>query len=156
MRRISLSNPAFTYDDDDPEGFRSGMLRLGGDLGAQDTGTTLYELPPGQAVCPYHYEHGEEEWALVLEGRPTVRTPQGTAQLEPLDVVFFPKGPDGAHQIRNETQSPVRVLMWGSVVYPTVSVYPDSDKIGVWTRDKADDVVVRRASGVEYFEGERG
>ena len=154
MRRVSLSNPQFTYDDADPQGFRSGMFRVGGDLGAQDTGTTLYELPAGQAVCPYHYEHGEEEWALVLEGRPTLRTPQGTAQLEPLDIVFFPKGPDGAHQIRNDTDAPARVLMWSSVVYPTVTVYPDSDKIGVWTRG-VDDVIVRRSSGVEYFEGER-
>lgn len=155
MRRASLSNPSFTYDPEDPEGFRSGMFRLGGDVGAQDTGTTLYELPPGQAVCPYHYEHGEEEWALVLEGRPTLRTPEGTQALEPLDVVFFPKGPEGAHQIRNDTASPVRVVMWGSVVYPTVTVYPDSDKVGVWTRGKSDDVIVRRSSGVEYFEGER-
>jgi hypothetical protein len=36
-----------------------------------------------------------------------------------------------------------------------VSVYPDSDKIGVWTRGKTDDVIVRRSSGVEYFDGER-
>jgi uncharacterized cupin superfamily protein len=91
---------------------------------------------------------------LVLEGRPTLRTPEGTRELEPLDVVFFPKGPDGAHQIRNDTSTPARVLMWGSVVYPTVTVYPDSDKIGVWTQGKVDDLLVKRSSGVEYFDGE--
>jgi uncharacterized cupin superfamily protein len=154
MRSASLANPTFEYDASDPEGFRSGMFRLGGQVGARDTGTTLYELPPGQAVCPYHYEHGEEEWVLVLEGRPTLRTPEGTRELEPLDVVFFPKGPDGAHQIRNDTSTPARVLMWGSVVYPTVTVYPDSDKIGVWTQGKVDDLLVKRSSGVEYFDGE--
>ena len=69
MRRVNVSDPAFTYDADDPEGFRSGYARLGPDLGAKATGTTVYDLPPGQALCPYHYEYGEEEWVLVLDGR---------------------------------------------------------------------------------------
>jgi len=156
MRRANVSDPAFTYDADDPEGFRSGYARLGPDLGAKATGTTVYDLPPGQALCPYHYEYGEEEWVLVLDGRPTVRTPEGTGQLEPFDVVFFPTGPAGAHQLRNDTDGPVRVLMWSNVVYPTATAYPDSDKVGVWTGDKAEDVMVVRSSKVDYFHGESG
>ena len=154
MRRLNLSDPQFDYDRNDPEGFRSGMLRFGPQLGAEQTGSSIYELPPGQAICPYHYEHGEEEWILVLQGRPSLRTPEGVATLDPLDVVFFPRGPDGAHQVRNDSDAPVRVLMWSTVVLPTVSVYPDSDKIGVWTADKTDDLLVRRSSAVEYFHGE--
>ena len=154
MQRVNLSSPSFKYDSSDPEGYRSGMYRMGADLGATETGTSIYELPPGQAVCPYHYEHAEEEWLLVLEGRPSVRTPDGTEQLDPLDIVFFPRGPEGAHQVRNDTADVVRVLMWGSVVYPAVSVYPDSDKIGVWTKDRVDNILVTRDSGVEYFHGE--
>jgi uncharacterized cupin superfamily protein len=154
MRRINISDPAVTYDADDPEGFRAGMFRLGPQLGAQQTGASLYELPPGQAVCPYHYEYGEEEWLLVIDGRPSVRTPAGTEQLEPFDVVFFPRGPDGAHQIRNDTAAPVHVLMWSTVVYPTATAYPDSDKVGVWTGDKAEDLIVVRSSRVDYFHGE--
>jgi len=156
MRRVNVSDPAFTYDADDPEGFRSGYARLGPDLGAKATGTTVYDLPPGQALCPYHYEYGEEEWVLVLDGRPTVRTPEGTERLEPFDVVFFPTGPAGAHQLRNDTDGPVRVLMWSNVVYPTATAYPDSDKVGVWTGDKAEDVMVVRSSKVDYFHGESG
>ncbi|TML98206.1 MAG: cupin domain-containing protein [Actinobacteria bacterium] len=156
MRRANVSDPAFTYDADDPEGFRSGYARLGPDLGAKATGTTVYDLPPGQALCPYHYEYGEEEWVLVLDGRPTVRTPEGTERLEPFDVVFFPTGPAGAHQLRNDTDGPVRVLMWSNVVYPTATAYPDSDKVGVWTGDKAEDVMVVRSSKVDYFHGESG
>ena len=53
------------------------MLRFGPQVGATRTGTSVYELPPGQAICPYHYEYGEEEWLLVLVGRPTLRTPAG-------------------------------------------------------------------------------
>jgi uncharacterized cupin superfamily protein len=154
MKRVNLSQAKFDYDPSDPAGFRSGMARLGRDLGAADSGATLYELKPGEAVCPYHYEYGEEEWALVVAGRPAVRTPDGTEQLEPHDLVFFPKGPDGAHQIRNDSDAPASILMWSTVVAPTASVYPDSDKIGVWTGNKDDDVMVRRESSVDYFEGE--
>jgi uncharacterized cupin superfamily protein len=42
---------------------------------------------------PWHYEYGEEEWVLALGGRPSVRTPQGTEELEPFDVVFFRRVP---------------------------------------------------------------
>ena len=156
MRRVNISDPEFSYDSDDPEGFRSGMFRLGKDLGATDTGTSVYELPPGQALCPYHYEYGEEEWVMALTGRPTVRTPEGREQIEPFDVVFFPKGPEGAHQILNETDETVRVMMWSTVVYPTATCYPDSDKVGVWTGDKDEDVMVPRSAKVEYFHGEGG
>jgi uncharacterized cupin superfamily protein len=155
MRRVSISDPTFEYDPDDPDGLRSGMFRFGGDLGARQTGATVYDLPPGQSVCPYHYEYGEEEWALVLTGRASVRTPEGTETLEPLEMVFFPSGPDGAHQIRSDTDEPVRVLMWSTVVTPAATAYPDSDKVAIWTGDKAEDLIVRRSSGVDYYDGER-
>jgi uncharacterized cupin superfamily protein len=154
VQRVSISEPDFRYDPQDPEGFRAGTFRIGADVGAEQTGTTVYELPPGQAVCPYHYEYGEEEWLLVLEGRPTMRTPDGSEQLAPFDVVFFPKGPAGAHQVTNGTDETVRVLMWSTVVYPTATAYPDSDKVGVWTGDKSQDVIIVRSDKVGYYHGE--
>jgi uncharacterized cupin superfamily protein len=156
MRRINISAPPFEYDQEDPDGFRSGLARLGKLLGdaAGESGISVYELPPGQAVCPYHYECGEEEWLLVLAGEPTLRHPEGFERLAPWDVVFFEKGPAGAHGIRNETEEPVRVLMFSTVVVPTATVYPDSDKVGIWTGDPEADVIVRRESKVNYFDGE--
>lgn len=156
MQRVNIASPQFQYDAEDPEGFRSGMARLGKLLGgeAKESGASVYELPPGQAVCPYHYECGEEEWLLVLAGNPTLRHPQGSERLEPWDVVFFPKGPEGAHGIRNETDGTVRVLMFSTVVVPTATVYPDSDKVGIWTGVPEADVMVRRESKVDYFDGE--
>jgi uncharacterized cupin superfamily protein len=156
MRRVNLADPEFTYDDADPAGFRSGMFRFGPALGALKTGASVYELPPGQALCPYHYEYGEEEWVLVLDGRPSVRHIGGTDQLDPWDAVCFPAGPDGAHQVRNDTDATVRVLMWSTVVYPAATVYPDSDKVGVWTGNKADDVIAQRAASLDYWHGETG
>lgn len=156
MRRVDISDPRFTYDGEDPDGFRAGMFKLGAEVGAEQTGASLYEVPPGQAVCPYHYEYGEEEWVLVIEGRPAVRTPEGTEELGPGEVAFFPKGPAGAHQIRNDSDRPVRILMWSNVVYPTATAYPDSGKVGVWTGDEREDLVVPRSSKVGYFDGEAG
>jgi uncharacterized cupin superfamily protein len=154
MPRVSISDPTFAYDDADPEGFRSGRFRCGPELGAEQTGASVYELPPGQSICPYHYEYGEEEWLVVLSGRPTLRTPDGSEALEPLDLAFFPMGPAGAHEVLNQTDEPVRVLMWSTVVTPTATAYPDSDKVAVWTGDRAEDVIVRRSSGVDYYDGE--
>ena len=154
MRRVDLSNPELRYDETDPEGFRAGMFRFGAQLGARRTGASVYELPPGQSICPYHYEHAEEEWLLVLAGTASVRTPEGTEQLEPFELAFFECGPSGAHQVRNDTDTTVRVLMWSEVAQPAVSVYPDSDKIGIFTGEERDDILVERSSAVDYFHGE--
>jgi uncharacterized cupin superfamily protein len=154
MDRVNIATAEFQYDDEDLEGFRAGMFRPGPQLGAKATGASVYEIPPGQAICPYHYEYAEEEWLLVLEGNPTLRRPEGETRLEPWDVTFFTTGPDGAHGVRNETDQTVRVLMFSNVEHPAVTVYPDSDKIGIWTGNRADDLMVRRASGVGYYDGE--
>jgi uncharacterized cupin superfamily protein len=154
MRRVNIAQPTFAYDAEDPKGFRVGMFRFGPQLGARESGASVYELPPGEALCPYHYEYGEEEWLLVLEGRPSLRTPAGVDALEPHDVVFFAKGPEGAHQLRNDTDAAVRVLMWSTVVLPTATAYPDSDKVGIWTGDASEDVMVRRSNDVDYYDGE--
>jgi uncharacterized cupin superfamily protein len=143
------------YDPEDPEGFRAGLARLGRLTGATSTGISVYELPPGQSICPYHYEIGEEEWLIVVSGRPTLRTPEGTRDLEPWDVAFFPKGREGAHGVRNGTSETVRVLMFSENRVPAATVYPDSDKVGIWTGgDKSDDLLARRSSGVDYYDGE--
>ena len=44
----------------------------------------------------------------MLAGNPTLRTPEGSEALDPWDVVRFPKGPEGAHDVRNESAGPAR------------------------------------------------
>jgi uncharacterized cupin superfamily protein len=156
MQRINISDPEFTFDPDDPEGFRSGLFRYGTLIGMTKLGASVYDLPPGQAICPYHYEYGEEEALLVLEGRPTLRHPGGTEQLGPWDAVAFPEGPEGAHAVRNDTSEGVRVLMFSTIALPGATVYPDSDKVGIWTGNEDDTVMVHRTSKVDYFDGEPG
>jgi uncharacterized cupin superfamily protein len=153
-KRINIQTVDVAYDESDPVGFRSGGARLGPLLGAAMTGASVYELPPGQAICPYHYEYGEEEWLFVLDGRPTLRHPEGTDQLDPWDAVCFPAGPEGAHAVANGTDQTVRVLMFSTHNQPAASVYPDSGKIGIWTGNSDDDVMVEKSSGVGYWHGE--
>jgi uncharacterized cupin superfamily protein len=156
MQRFNIANPAFEFDAEDPEGFRSARVKVGPLVGASDTGMSVYEIPPGQALCPYHYEYGEEEWLLVLEGRPTLRQPDGSNVLDPWDVVCFPSGPEGAHGVRNETGETVRVLMFSTINHPAASVYPDSGKVAIWTGNADDNVLVRKSSAVDYYDGETG
>jgi uncharacterized cupin superfamily protein len=154
VRRVNIGQPEFAYDPEDPEGFRSGMFRFGPAVGAKLLGASVYELPPGESICPYHYEYAEEEWLVVLEGRPTVRHPEGSDGLEPWDAVCFPRGPQGAHKVSNDTGEAVRVLMFSNVEHPAATVYPDSGKVAVWTGNKADDGIFRRADSVDYYDGE--
>jgi uncharacterized cupin superfamily protein len=128
------------------------MLRVGVRLGGEKVGATLYELQPGMKSFPYHWHHGLEEMLIVLEGRPTLRTPRGERQLEPGDVVSFPTTPDGAHKLWNDSDEPVRYLMLSTAADFDVVHYPDSDKVGIRTDDFR--LLVRPESGVDYMDGE--
>ncbi len=152
MKSFNIFSGEPEYDEDEPEGYRAGMARFGKQLGAKKTGASLYELPAGQSICPYHYEAGEEEWLIVLEGRATVRHPDGEDELGPGDTVFFPEGAEGAHKVTNRTDARVRVLMFSTVVTPAVAVYPDGDKVGVFTDEGP--LFFGRGSAVDYYDGE--
>jgi uncharacterized cupin superfamily protein len=68
---------------------------------------------------------------VAISGRPTLRTPDGERVLDPWDTAVFVRGEAGAHQVRNDTDEPARVVMFSTVSDPEVVVYPDDDKIGV-------------------------
>jgi uncharacterized cupin superfamily protein len=137
-----------------PDGYRLAFARLAPQIGATRIGATIYDVPPGQSTFPYHYEHGCEEWLLVIAGRPSLRHPGGEDELEPGDLVCFPEGPEGAHKVTNRTGEAARLMILSTKAFPAVAVYPDSDKVGIFTEDEADDVMVRRESGVDYWDRE--
>jgi uncharacterized cupin superfamily protein len=151
MRRFNVTSE-IEYDPE-PGGYRHGYEKLAPLLGGTRMAGSLYELPPGESNCPYHYE-SNEEWLLVLSGTVTVRHPGGEDVLEAGDIVCFPAGPDGAHKLTNRSDGTVRMLMLSTKDFPAVAVYPDSDKIGVFTEDRRDNILVRRESGVGYYDGE--
>ena len=114
----------------------------------------LYDVPPGEASAPYHYEY-EEEWLLVVEGEITVRTPEGEHALERGDLLRFPAGPDGAHNVMNRSDAPARALLFSRTGQGVgVAVYPDSDTVGVWGGEK--DLLFKRDSAVPLSERFRG
>jgi uncharacterized cupin superfamily protein len=115
----------------------------------------IYDLAPGAGASPYHYEY-DEEWLLVVDGTVVLRSPDGEQTLVRGDLVCFPAGPAGAHKIMNRSDAPARTLMFSSARVPAVSVYPDSDTIGVWPGDEANDLVFRRSTAVPWAHGEEG
>jgi uncharacterized cupin superfamily protein len=153
MHAFNIHDARFTVDGTEPDGFVAGEALALKEIG-QALNVRLYEAPPGQALCPYHYEF-EEEWLLVVDGAPTLRDPDGEHQLKCGDIVCFGVGPDGAHQVINRTGELAHVMMWSSGREPSVAVYPDSDKIGVYTPDTHDGWIVHRRDTVaDYWEGE--
>jgi uncharacterized cupin superfamily protein len=141
-------------DGRDRPGWQWKRLPVGQRLGASRIGASLYEVAPGQRTFPYHYEYGNEEWLIAVSGHPTLRTPDGERVLEPGDVVVFPEGPEGAHQVINRTEEPVRVLIMSTKNEPGVAVYPDSDKLGIFPGNREDRALFPRNAAVDYFEGE--
>ena len=143
------------YDETDPDGYRCGVTPVGSKAGGQAIAVKVYEVPPGQSICPYHYEF-EEEWLVVLVGTVWLRTPDKDVQLSEGEVVCFAPGPPGAHKVTNRGQSTSRVMMFSSSREPAVAVYPDSDKVGVWPGNEDDSLMLRRADGhLGYYDGER-
>jgi uncharacterized cupin superfamily protein len=155
VRRANVFNNDFEYDESDPEGYRAAVAAVGKTAGGEETAIKAFEIPPGESVCPYHYEY-VEEWLLVLDGDVIVRTPEGEQELSRGDLVRFAPGPSGAHKASNRSERTTRILMFSSAHEPAVAVYPDSDKIGVWTPGAVDNAILHRRDGdVEYYDGER-
>ena len=154
LRKANVLSRTFAYDDTDPAGYRSGVVRVDRAVAGEALAVRAFELPPDQSVCPYHYEY-EEEWLLVLDGSVSLRTPEGEEELVRGEIVCFPPGPAGAHKVTNSSGRVARVMMFSSAREPAVAVYPDSDKIGVRSGNDDDRVMLRRRDGrVEYYDGE--
>jgi uncharacterized cupin superfamily protein len=140
-------------DGTEPPGYLCRAARLGPKLGAARLGMTVYDLPPGEAICPYHFEWTDEEWLIVIAGRPILRTPDGERVLDSGDVVCFPAGPEGAHHVRNPGEGTVRVTIFSTKNEFGIAEYPDSDKVGIWAG--AQHHMLRRSPHLEYWDGER-
>lgn len=126
LLRLTLASP------ENPPGHSFAAKSLSRDVGAVATGLSVYELEPGNAAWPYHFELTEEEWLIVIEGELTLRTPAGESVLRAGDVACFPAGAAGAHAVRNHTDAPVRYAMPSAEArHGGVTVYPDSGKLRV-------------------------
>lgn len=152
----NINQPDFDEPREHP-GFRCLRARLSRQARSERLGLSLWELPPGEAAYPYHYHLGEEELLVVLEGRPSLRAPDGWRELEEGEVVAFLRGERGAHQLVNRTERPVRFLAFSPCGDPDLVIYPDSGKLGAFERLPDGGglrELFRRADAVDYYEGE--
>jgi uncharacterized cupin superfamily protein len=151
VRRCNLLEGELPQEQDRP-GFRTRRSRVGASIGSEQIGASVYEIPEGETTFPYHYHHGVEEWVVVIDGTPTVRTPDGERVLRRGDVVCFPSGREGAHAVRG----PGRVMILSANRAPSIAVYPDSDKVGTRPEGGVDRLDFRRGDAVDYWDGEGG
>jgi len=152
----NINDPAFDEPRDHP-GFRCSRARLGRQAGSERLGLSLWEVPAGEAAYPYHYHLVEEELLIVLQGSPSLRTPEGWRQLPEGEVIAFPRGERGGHQIVNRTDKPVRFLAISTSGDPDIVLYPDSRKVGAFERLPQGGglyALFRASDGVDYYEGE--
>jgi uncharacterized cupin superfamily protein len=148
-RTFNLFDGDLEEDTSEP-GFQSRATTIGPKLGARLLGMTVYEIGDGQRICPYHFHWGSDEFLIVLEGEPVVRTADGEQTLRPGDVMGFPVGPDGAHSV----QGPAKVAMISNEgMQVDVTEYPDSEKLGLWSEQGR--FLIRRGAPAQYFDGER-
>jgi len=152
-RVFSLNGDEWDRVEDRP-GWRSKDAWVGAHVDAELLGASMYELEPGDRLWPYHTHHANEEWLIVVHGAPTLRTPEGEQQLAEGDVVCFPRGKDGLHQVRNGTDAAIRVLMLSSMIRPDIVEYPDSGKVGA--RSVAGERIILGRPGpmLDYWDGE--
>jgi uncharacterized cupin superfamily protein len=97
----------------------------------EKVGATVYEIAPGRSSGFYHFHHGAEELLVVLRGTPTLRDASGERVLDEGEALLFPVGPNGAHQLENRSDEPVRYLMVANRPSPEAVEYPDSRQISV-------------------------
>jgi uncharacterized cupin superfamily protein len=153
---VNINDPEF----DEPReraGFQVARARLGYQLGTERLGLSLWELPAGQAAYPYHYHLGEEEIVVVVAGAPSLRTPDGWRVLREGEVVAFPRGDGGAHQLANHSEETVRFLALSTNGEPDIVLYPDSSKVGAAERLPRGGglrTFFRLGDAVDYWEGE--
>ena len=120
-------------------------------IGARKLGYDFCTLPPGARLCPMHSHQLEEEMFLVWEGEPTIRTPRGEFTCRKGDVICFPVGDVGTHQLLNKSDRPCTVFLLGNAEPEEVAYYPDSDKVLVRGRKR---LIVRASPRLDYYDRE--
>jgi uncharacterized cupin superfamily protein len=106
--------------------------RVGSKLGAEKLGMSVYDLPPGAEIGPYHLEWTHEEMLIAVSGQVVIRDLSGEQTLDPGDVVSFPTGADGAHQVRNTSGTTARVAIVSSQHDVCIVEYPEDKKVKIW------------------------
>lgn len=128
---------------------------------SDEIGCSLYALPKGRRSWSYHYHTANDEALFVLEGDGTLRHDDESVSLAAGDYVALPAGEGEGHRVVNDSAGTLRYLAVSTMNEPDVTVYPDSEKIGVFVgsppggRDlRSVHGYYRRDDGVDYWADE--
>lgn len=100
---------------------------LGDAGGLTQFGVNLVVLDPGAASSLRHWHQEEDEFVMVLAGRPTLVEDAGPQPLGPGDCAAFPAGVPDGHTLVNEAAEEVRLLVVGTRAQREVGTYSDVD-----------------------------
>jgi uncharacterized cupin superfamily protein len=120
----NLFDPEWEFEGSREGGEVTRAARLGQQVGAERLGASLYELESGAMASPLHFHHGAEELVFVLAGEPTLRTGVDEGDERVLatgEIVSFPPGRAGTHQIVNRGAAVARVLICSTNDLPEVA-----------------------------------
>jgi uncharacterized cupin superfamily protein len=150
---LNLLDDTVADESNAREGHRFLRSMIGRTVGAELTGFSLYELPPAQTAWAYHYELNREEWLIVVAGEVVVRRPDGDCPLRAGDVLCFPIGETGAHQVRNDSGAPARFVMPSSSAGDGyVAIRPDSGTALISSPGFR--MIVSTEHALDYWDGE--
>lgn len=100
---------------------------LGDLFGLASFGVNLTRLKPGAESALRHAHAKQDEFVYILEGRPTLVTDAGEAELEPGMCAGFRAGTGDAHHLINRSQEDVVYLEIGDRTPGETATYPDDD-----------------------------
>ena len=158
MKKINIKN--ITEDSwTSPKGKFAGFGKsVSIALGRKETSTDLQDrhpfdlevlrLAPDQTPYPYHSHSAQWELYHVISGKGTMRHKGGTKPIEGGDAFIFP--PDEPHQLTNDGDVDLVVLVIADNPIGESSYYPDSKKWLVRSPERR----LMRSEPLDYFDGE--
>lgn len=124
--------------------------RLAKLVGADHFDFDIRSLDPGRFSFPYHFHRNAEELFVIVSGKAILRSPDGFVEVKKDDVVFFEKGPSGAHQLYNHGDAACVYLDLRTTAGIDVCEYPDSNKVNILPYLE----VFESSAKVDYYKGE--
>ena len=90
------------------------------------------EVEPGNQAFSYHFHEMNEEVFYIISGTGIVRTSKGDITVNTGDVITFPTGIEGAHVIRNGSDTEKLVYLdFDAINVPEIVHMPDNNKVMV-------------------------
>ncbi len=110
---------------------------------------SIFRLPPGASLCPYHEHSAQWEMYIVISGAGSMRGPDGSTALRKDDVILVPAGE--AHQITNTGAAELAFYIIADNPIGESCHYPDSGKFAVY---RGPGEVIVDGSEANYYAGE--